>query len=75
MTTTDENEPPKIRVIWEELSCLSAHDGGGLEVVAADVKILYKEKEFFLAETTLFQRSWCENLFVFVLTPPGQLTI
>ena len=41
----DENEPPKIRVIWEESSCSPAYDGGGVEAVAVDVKILYKEKE------------------------------
>ena len=47
VTTTDENEPPKIRVKWEELSCSSAHDGGGLDAVVVGVKTLYKEKESF----------------------------
>ena len=44
---TDENEPPKIRVIWEESSCSPAHNVGGLDTVVAGAKILYKEKEFF----------------------------
>ena len=52
VTTTDKNEPPKIQVIWEELSCLPAHYGGSLEAVAMDAKILYKEKELFLVEMT-----------------------
>ena len=47
MTTTDENEPPEIRVKWEELSCSPAHDGGGLEAAVVGAKILSKEKELF----------------------------
>ena len=47
MTATDEHKPPKIRVIWEELSCSPAHGDGGLETVVVGAKILYKEKERF----------------------------
>ena len=42
-----KNGPGKHVLGQDELSCLPAHDGGGLGAVAVDGKMIYKKKELF----------------------------
>ena len=47
MTITAKNEPSKILVVWEEVSCSRLNGRGGLRALAVDDQMFGKEKEVF----------------------------